>query len=127
MVLCPAKDSITVEVIERGSAVHCISAYVAWLQRHHRSSARFFMTSLLSRPISAQLAHFRPCHVAIVLTLSFTKEGDIVIVGSDGVFDNLYLAAWLAVDSVNRLAVITLVHMFMQRKCFCERCSMAAW
>jgi len=38
-------DSITVEVIERGSAVHCISAY----------------------------------------------EGDIVIVGSDGVFDNLYL------------------------------------
>ncbi|CAJ1448293.1 unnamed protein product [Effrenium voratum] len=38
-------DSITVEVIERGSAVHCISAY----------------------------------------------EGDIVLVGSDGVFDNLYL------------------------------------
>eukprot|EP00434_Breviolum_minutum_P006325 symbB.v1.2.005584.t1/scaffold326.1/size228935/6 len=38
-------DSITVEVIERGSAVHCISAY----------------------------------------------EGDIVIMGSDGVFDNLYL------------------------------------
>jgi len=38
-------DSITVEVIERGSAVHCISAY----------------------------------------------EGDIVVVGSDGIFDNLYL------------------------------------
>ena len=26
--------------------------------------------------------------------MSFTKEGDIVIVGSDGVFDNLYLAPW---------------------------------
>mmetsp|Transcript_39033 Transcript_39033/g.72681 ORF Transcript_39033/g.72681 Transcript_39033/m.72681 type:complete len:396 (-) Transcript_39033:96-1283(-) len=38
-------DSITVEVIERGSAVHCVSAY----------------------------------------------EGDIVLMGSDGVFDNLFL------------------------------------
>jgi protein phosphatase PTC7 len=38
-------DSVTVEVIERGSAVHCISAY----------------------------------------------EGDIVVMGSDGVFDNLFL------------------------------------
>merc|ERR1711972_1308792 len=38
-------DDITIEVIERGSAVHCISAY----------------------------------------------EGDILIMGSDGVFDNLFL------------------------------------
>merc|ERR1719283_651636 len=38
-------DGITVEVIEKGSAVHCVSAY----------------------------------------------EGDILILGSDGVFDNLFL------------------------------------
>ena len=52
------------------------------------------------------LGMFRPYHVNIMFALSFTKEGDIVIVGSDGVFDNLYLAAWL----VDRLAVVQLVH-----------------
>ena len=41
-----------------------------------------------------------------MFALSFTKEGDIVIVVSDGVFDNIYLAAWF----VDRLAVIQLVH-----------------
>jgi len=49
-------DSITVEVIERGSAVHCVSAY----------------------------------------------EGDVVLVGSDGVFDNLFL------DEVSAIANATL-------------------
>merc|ERR1719428_334340 len=47
-------ESITIEVIERGSAVHCVSAY----------------------------------------------EGDVVVMGSDGVFDNLFLDE--IVDTVNQ-------------------------
>jgi len=48
-------DGLTIEVIERGSAVHCVSAY----------------------------------------------EGDVVVMGSDGVFDNLYLDE--IIDIVNKM------------------------
>ena len=131
------EDSITVEVIERGSAVHCISAYATWkhtteLQAMYAGYTdgtdpawswsctswlmAFWIPSFKGKnPLHMQLLQDSMHHHPVMLPqtnpfriphargpghglfpaafITFIKEGDIVIMGSDGVFDNLYLVA----------------------------------
>lgn len=134
------EDSITVEVIERGSAVHCISAYATWkhtmeLQAMYAGytggtyaapcrvvpGPRFVQVMQVDRWLSLtnyihmqslqdsiqhhpamlpQTKSFRMPHACdmcyflfFAAFITFIKEGDIVVVGSDGIFDNLYLVA----------------------------------